>query len=136
VSPQATAGRIEVCLKPVPDMPSVRVDPELVVQVLVNLMLNAIDAMLEGGTLTVSIEFRPPELWIGVQDNGPGIPPQARNEIFRPFYTTKNRGTGLGLSISNQFVEQHGGSLRFEETPGGGATFIVVLPCPTEEIRS
>lgn len=133
VSPQAAAGRIEICVRPTSDVPSVRVDPELLVQVLVNLMLNAIDEMPEGGTVTVWVEFRPPELWIGVQDNGPGIPPHERNDIFRPFYTTKNQGTGLGLSISNQIVERHRGSLRLEETPGGGATFVVALPCPTEE---
>jgi len=106
----------------------VRVDPELMIQVLVNLMLNGIQAMAEKGKLTITIECRDPELWIGIRDTGPGIPPASRAEVFRPFYTTKNQGTGLGLPISRQIVERHGGSLHIEETPGGGATFVVALP--------
>ena len=136
VSPQAAAGGIDINVSPASGVPNVRVDPELLVQVLVNLMLNAIDEMASGGTITVRTDLHTPELWIAVQDNGPGIPPEARADIFRPFYTTKSHGTGLGLSISSQLVERHGGSMRLEETPGGGATFIVSLPCPGEESRS
>jgi len=136
VSPQAAAGGIDINVSPASGVPGVRVDPELLVQVLVNLMLNAIDEMASGGTITVRTDLHTPELWIAVQDNGPGIPPEARADIFRPFYTTKSHGTGLGLSISSQLVERHGGSMRLEETPGGGATFIVSLPCPGEESRS
>jgi signal transduction histidine kinase len=136
VSPQATAGGINVEVSPSPGVPKVRVDPELLVQVLVNLMLNSIDEVASGGTVTVRTELHSPELRIAVQDNGPGIPPEVRADIFRPFYTTKSHGTGLGLSISSQLVERHGGSMRLEETPGGGATFVVTLPCPGEESRS
>jgi len=136
VSPQATAAEIDIDVSPATGVPKVRVDPELLVQVLVNLMLNALDELAAGGTITVGIEFRSPELWIAVQDNGPGIPPDTRTEIFRPFYTTKSHGTGLGLSISNQLVERHGGSLHYKETLGGGATFVVALPCPSEEPSS
>ncbi len=91
-------------------------------------MLNGIQAMAGQGQLTVWITRHAPELWIGVRDTGPGIPPEHRVAVFRPFYTTKNQGTGLGLSISRQIVERHGGSIHVEETPGGGATFIVALP--------
>jgi signal transduction histidine kinase len=133
VAPQAAAGGIDIDVSSASGVPNVRVDPELVVQVLVNLMLNAVDEMSAGGTVLVRIEFHSPELWIRVQDNGPGIPPEIRSEIFRPFYTTKSHGTGLGLSISSQLVERHGGSLRYEETPGGGATFVVALPNTSEE---
>jgi signal transduction histidine kinase len=106
----------------------VRVDPELMVQVLVNLMLNGIEAMPSGGTLTVSVTSAAREARIGVRDTGPGIPPERRAEIFRPFFTTKHKGTGLGLSISQQIVTRHGGALRLEDTPGGGASFVVTLP--------
>lgn len=133
VSPQAAAGGIDIEMSPAPGTPNVRGDPGLLVQVLVNLMLNGIAEVPSGGTVRVWIEHRPPEMWIGVQDNGPGIPPEARIDIFRPFYSTKNHGTGLGLSISKQLVERHGGSLRYEETPGGGATFVVALPCTNKE---
>lgn len=133
VSPQASARRIEVNVTHDGDQPTVRVDPELFVQVLVNLMLNAIDALPAGGAITVRREYHDPELWIAVQDNGPCIPPEIRADIFRPFFSTKNQGTGLGLSISKQLIERHDGSLRYEETPGGGATFVVALPCSMKE---
>ncbi len=136
VSPQATAGGIEVKVAPDVDLPPVRVDPELFVQVLVNLMLNGIDAQPDGGAITVRIEYRDPELWIAIQDNGTGIPPAARADIFRPFFSTKSHGTGLGLSISKQVIKRHNGSLRYEETPGGGATFVVALPSSSTEPRS
>jgi signal transduction histidine kinase len=106
----------------------VRVDPELMVQVLVNLMLNGIEAMSSGGVLTVSLAPRTPDVWIGVHDTGPGVPSETRADIFRPFFTTKHQGTGLGLSISQQIVARHHGALRVEDGPPGGATFVVVLP--------
>ena len=133
VSPQATASGVKIDVPPSSGVPNVQVDPELLVQVLVNLMLNSIDELAAGGTITVRTEYRDPELWIAVQDNGPGIPPEGRADIFRPFYTTKSHGTGLGLSISSQLAERHGGSLRYEETPGGGATFVLALPCVNKE---
>ena len=76
----------------------------------------------------ISVESHGPELWMRIRDTGPGIPTASRVDVFRPFYTTKNKGTGLGLSISKQIVERHGGSLHLEETPGGGATFVIALP--------
>lgn len=116
--------RTEASRGPVP----VHVDPELMVQVLVNLMLNGIEAMQAGGQLTVWVSRHAPEVWIGVRDTGHGIPLERRAEIFRPFWTTKHQGTGLGLSISHQIVTRHGGSIRAEDTPGGGATFVIALP--------
>ena len=101
--------------------------------VLVNLLLNGVDAVRGGGRLSVWVTHRAPEAWIGVRDTGPGVPPENRAEIFRPFYTTKHQGTGLGLSISQQIVTQHRGTLRVEDTPGGGATFVVALPLAEEK---
>jgi signal transduction histidine kinase len=98
------------------------------VQVLVNLMLNGIQAMQPGGQLTVWVSRHAPEVWIGVRDTGHGIPLDKRSKIFRPFFTTKHQGTGLGLSISHQIVSRHDGSIRAEDTPGGGATFVIALP--------
>ena len=121
--------RTEPAAVPVP----VNVDPELMVQVLVNLILNGIDVMGSGDQLTVWVSRHAPEVWIGVRDAGPGVPPEKRAEIFRPFYTTKHQGTGLGLSISQQIVTRHGGTLRVEDTPGGGATFVVALPFAEEK---
>jgi hypothetical protein len=133
VSPRAgnagVALREECAGDPLP----VRVDPELMVQVLVNLMLNGIEAMSEGGTLTVSSARRSTDVRIGVSDTGSGVAPAARGDIFRPFFTTKHQGTGLGLSISQQIVARHHGALQVEDAPGGGATFIVVLPLSEAE---
>lgn len=111
----------------------VRVDPELMVQVLVNLMLNGIEAMSAGGVLTVSLAPRIPDVWISVRDTGPGVPPETRADIFRPFFTTKHQGTGLGLSISQQIVARHHGALRVEDGSPGGAIFVVLLPLADTE---
>ena len=132
VAPRAGAASVALRTEAPPSPLSVRVDPELMVQVLVNLMLNGIDATGHGGQVTVWAARHAPETWIGVRDTGPGVPRELRADIFRPFYTTKHMGTGLGLSISRQIVARHGGSLRVEDTPGGGATFIVALPLADE----
>ncbi len=136
VGPRAGAAGITLHTDVAEDSVVVRVDPELLVQVLVNLMLNAIDAMARGGRLTVWVARHAPEVWIGVRDNGPGISPELRGEIFRPFFTTKHHGSGLGLSISQQIVARHGGTLSLEDTPGGGATFVVALPLADQGERT
>jgi signal transduction histidine kinase len=133
VDAQAKRAGIEFEAEPAPVSVPVHVDPEQIVQVLVNLMLNAIEAMGEGGRLTVWVSRHTPEVWIGVRDTGRGVPPEMRQQVFRPFFTTKHQGTGLGLSISQQIVTRHSGSIRVEDTPGGGATFVVALPLSEEE---
>lgn len=133
---QAKNANVQLSTELSPDPVPARVDPELMVQVLVNLMLNGIEAMQPGGQLTVWVARHAPEVWIGVRDTGPGISADVRPELFRPFFTTKHRGTGLGLSISQQIVTRHGGSVRVEDTPGGGATFVVALPLAEEETSS
>jgi signal transduction histidine kinase len=133
VEPHAKAAGVEVLVKPAEVTVAVRADPELTVQVLVNLMLNGIDAMGEGGKLTVVLEPQPPELRIVVRDGGPGVPEEIKREIFRPFFTTKHQGTGLGLPISRQIVARHGGRMWVEDSPGGGATFVVALPLVRKE---
>ena len=133
VEAPAKSAEIDLNVEPTEAPTSVRVDPELMVQVVVNLLLNGIEAMSPAGRLTVCVSRHPPDVWIGVRDTGPGIPPELRSEIFRPFYTTKPQGTGLGLSISQQIVQRHGGSLRAESAPGGGTTFVIALPLVDEE---
>jgi signal transduction histidine kinase len=128
VEAQVSNAGIVLRTEQAPAAVPVRVDPELIVQVLVNLILNGVEAMRAGGELTVWVGRHAPEVWIGVRDMGPGVPHDKRTEIFRPFFTTKHQGTGLGLSISQQIVSRHGGTLRVEDTPGGGATFVIALP--------
>jgi two-component system NtrC family sensor kinase len=116
-----------------PDLPDVLVNDEQMIQVLMALMLNGVDAMDAGGTLTVRTQrnhTRSDEVVIEVADTGHGIPAAQLSKIFEPFYTTKpaGRGTGLGLSICYGLVEQHRGRIEVESEPGLGSTFRVYLP--------
>jgi two-component system NtrC family sensor kinase len=97
-------------------------------------MLNACDAMPNGGQLHISTELscrnERDEQWVvvAVRDTGVGINPEHMPHLFEPFYTTKPQGTGLGLAISAHIVTQHGGHIQVESTPGVGSTFTVLLP--------
>ncbi len=103
-------------------------DPELLTQVLLNLLINAIQAMPEGGVVLLSGQPRKGRVLIQVRDEGCGIGAADRDRIFDPFFTTKQTGTGLGLSVAHQIVEQHGGILSAEANPDKGTTFSVLLP--------
>jgi two-component system sensor histidine kinase HupT/HoxJ len=84
-----------------------------------------------GGALVITLQPGAADTWLlHFDDNGPGIPPADRGRVFDPFFTTKpvGQGTGLGLSISHGIVQQHGGELRVETSPAGGARFVVELP--------
>jgi two-component system sensor histidine kinase HydH len=112
----------------------VRVDPDRFAQCLLNLHLNAIEAMENGGTLTVCCRSnRGRYLDIEVADTGPGIAPEQREQIFDPYFTTKPKGTGLGLAIVHKIVEAHGGRLTVDSTLGRGSRFTLRLPCHPEE---
>lgn len=97
-------------------------------QVFMNLMLNAIDAVPEGGEIAVRMNRSDRELFFSVCDNGPGVAEEDRERIFAPFYTNKEEGTGLGLLISRKIVESCGGTLAVRDRQGGGACFEVRLP--------
>jgi len=103
-------------------------DPELLKQVLLNLLINAIQAMPEGGTVLLSVRPLGGRVLIQVRDEGCGIGAADRDRIFDPFFTTKQTGTGLGLSVAHQIVEQHGGILSAEANPEKGTTFSVLVP--------
>lgn len=105
-------------------------DPDRINQVLLNLYINAIEALDEKGTLEVSLKELVPEslIEIRVRDNGTGIRPEDIDSVFDPYYTTKSSGTGLGLSIVHRIIEKLGGQIRVESTPGQGSCFIIVLP--------
>lgn len=114
-------------------------DSEQVHQVFVNLLMNGIDAMPQGGTLTIAMQriTRGPEnapaCEVAFMDAGAGIPAHLLDRIFEPFVTTKTRGTGLGLAISRRLVEEHGGRLTAANRAEKGAQFIVTLPCTSPE---
>ena len=108
-------------------------DPNLLRPVLLNLIRNAVQAMPGGGTLTMTIGAVDGTVRVAIADTGVGIPPAAREEIFRPFYTTRTRGTGLGLAVARGLVTAMGGSLSVESEVGRGTTFTVELPAAHEE---
>ncbi|MFH1218064.1 MAG: ATP-binding protein [Pseudomonadota bacterium] len=128
------------------DLPLAQGDEGQLQQVFLNIVLNAIDAMAPGGTLTfhscghegdgAAVSCASPvchylngrQVRVAVQDTGKGIDPKSMESIFNPFHTTKSTGTGLGLSISQRILEQHGGTIFVESEPGVGSTFIVCLP--------
>lgn len=102
-------------------------DPEQIQQALLNLVLNALQSMTAGGTLTVGAEARGAQAVVRVADTGTGIPDEGRARLFDLFYSTKENGTGLGLPIAQSIVAGHGGSIRFDTGPSG-TTFWVALP--------
>ena len=106
----------------------VECDPELMKQVLLNLVINSIQAMPQGGEVLVSAKPLNGRVLIQVRDEGCGIGPVDRDKIFDPFFTTKETGTGLGLSVAHKIVEQHGGILTAEANAGKGMTFSVQIP--------
>ena len=109
-------------------LPSVLCNGDQLRQVFLNLILNAIDAMPDGGTLTVRTLARPDVAVAEIEDTGIGIPEEIRPRMFEPFFTNKPSGTGLGLPISAHIVTQHGGQIEVESVEGAGSTFRVVLP--------
>jgi signal transduction histidine kinase len=110
------------------DLNNLRCDPEQMKQVLLNLVLNAMQAMPNGGEVVVDAAEENGILRIRVKDQGPGIPPGDVDSIYDPFFTTKDTGTGLGLPVAYQIVQQHGGELMLEENGPGGACFAIRLP--------
>src|ERR1700733_7149090 len=113
------------------DLPKVMADRVQLQQVLMNLMLNGIDAMKEaigGGQVTIKSEACDAQLLISVSDTGVGLPHERGEEIFKAFFTTKDKGTGMGLPISRSIIESHGGRLWAPGAPGSGATFQFPLP--------
>jgi len=113
----------------------VRADPRTLEQVIVNLMTNALQAMPEGGTLSITLApaAEAQSVDLKVADTGPGIPADVVERIFDPFYTTKKDGTGLGLAISRRIVSAHKGALLVESYAGAGTVFTIRLPSPTED---
>jgi two-component system, LuxR family, sensor kinase FixL len=129
----ARANNISMTIDIADNLPEVVVDGLQVQQVLLNLLRNGIDAMADCKPDDRHIELHgyicgPEEVRVDVIDRGPGIPPSVRDSLFNPFFTTKSGGMGMGLAISQTIVKSHGGTLGFEDNPGGGSTFFVTLP--------
>jgi two-component system NtrC family sensor kinase len=117
-------------------LPEIMIDVNKIAQVFTNIILNAIDAMRDGGTLSISTSMSPGRQFVevGFADTGCGIPKEHLGKIFDPFYTTKGtKGTGLGLAVSYGIVEQHGGEIRVHSEVRKGSIFTVQLPTAQSE---
>ena len=125
---QAVTKRINIEFEVKDSLPPVEHDPNQINQVLLNLILNAIQSMDKPGTIRVTLEQDDDLAVISVADEGKGIAPENLSQIFRPFFTTKGQGTGLGLSLARRMVESHGGSITVSSEVGSGTQFEVRLP--------
>jgi two-component system sensor histidine kinase HydH len=126
--PTAKAANIHIRLYPAPGVPVIPLDRELVKQALLNLMLNAEQAMPEGGHIILQTRMEGDSVCLDVIDTGKGIEPDDLKKIFRPFHTTKPGGTGLGLATTRKIVRAHGGEIDVQSEPGRGTKFTIRLP--------
>jgi hypothetical protein len=133
---QALSKPIEIQLKKNPAVPEVEHDSDQIHQVLLNLMINSIQAIEGRGQILVNIDANDTFASIAVSDTGRGISPEHLPNIFRPFYTTKGNGTGLGLSLARRIVEEHGGHIDASSTLGEGTRFVVTLPIVRPDAES
>ena len=127
LAPQFAAQSIRLVLD-VPAGQTVAADREMLRRAVLNLVLNALDAMPEGGTLSIASAPVPEGVELSVADSGPGLAADALPRVFEPFFTTKQGGTGLGLAIVSRIAEAHGGSVTAANGPAGGAAFTLRLP--------
>jgi len=125
---------VHVDLRRSEPLPEILADPDQLKEVFVNILMNACEATGEGGAISIEeevAELQPLGLvaMIRIRDNGPGIPAEVQENVFEPFFSTKEEGTGLGLSIAMRIIAQHGGRLSLKSEEGLGTTFIITLPC-------
>jgi signal transduction histidine kinase len=127
---RAHEGAIEIRRILASDLPQIRGDPNQLHQVLVNLVVNAMQAMPRGGPLSIHTYAETAGVVLAVEDQGMGMDPQVVRRIFEPFFTTKDvgEGTGLGLAVVHGIVSAHGGTIRVQSQPGQGSRFEVHLP--------
>jgi len=114
---------------------TIAADPDLLHRALSNLVLNAMDAMPNGGTLTLRTQRSDGKMRVEVADTGSGLMPEECERIFTPYYTSKQHGTGLGLAIVQSVVSDHGGRISVQSEPGRGTTFVIELPDNLEALR-
>jgi signal transduction histidine kinase len=138
LTPRMEHNGIQLEVSLCPDGPPVKGDPKQLAQVLLNLLLNAIEAMPQGGRLGVqSALWADPEtqeefLQLAIRDTGPGIKEEDRAYLFDPFFTTKEGGTGLGLAIAYSIVQKHNGRIEVRSEAGQGASFVLSFPLSQE----
>ncbi len=130
VEARAEKSAVTIRRDAAPDLPEIQADPNQLTQVVVNLAVNAIQAMPAGGSLSIELYREGSGVVLAVEDDGQGMPPEVADRIFEPFFTTKGvgEGTGLGLSVVHGIVSAHNGRIRVQSRPGQGTRFEVWLP--------
>jgi signal transduction histidine kinase len=126
--PQAEAAQIRISESQQGEGAQIRVDPDLMKQAILNILVNAIEAMPGGGDLMLESGVRDDEAEIRISDTGPGIPPELHEKIFRLYFTTKKEGSGIGLAMTFRIVQLHEGGIQFSSEPGKGTKFVLRLP--------
>jgi signal transduction histidine kinase len=128
IRPQADQQGVQLALlHPETELPKVVVDEQKIEQALLNLLINALEAMPKGGTLSASAAAKNGSVAIEIADTGTGILPENRDNVFKPYFSTKGQGTGMGLPLTEKLVSQHGGQIDYETGPHG-TTFRIQLP--------
>jgi signal transduction histidine kinase len=132
---QLQHGQVTVHQHLTPDLPLLETVSDQLKQVFLNIVINAVEAMPDGGDLYVNTRLTPGGRWVTISftDTGTGLSPEEQTNIFEPFYTTKTKGTGLGLAVSYGIIERHGGSIEVQSEPGRGSCFTVKLPVSQPE---
>jgi signal transduction histidine kinase len=132
LSPQLESAGIRMVIH-IDEQVSVRCPEDGLQRLLLNLVTNAIQAMPDGGEITLTARVTNELVEIVVEDNGPGIEAEIRSQLFEPFRTSKARGAGLGLAVCKKIVDRCGGGISVDDAPGGGARFMVSLPVVLHE---
>lgn len=135
LAPQLSAQTIETVTDVSEDL-FITADRDMVRRAVLNLTLNALDAMPDGGTLVVTASSTPGNVELEVADSGPGLSDEARRRVFEPFFTTKRGGTGLGLAIVHRIAEVHGGDATVLNCPEGGTAFTLLIPQQKAELEA
>jgi len=133
--PEAAARGIEIDLRIDPNLPPMIADPSQLTQALLNLVINAIQAVEGAGRVEVRGRAEEAREFVAleIRDTGPGVPVERQSAIFEPFFTTRAEGSGVGLWVVQQIVMAHGGEVAVANAPGSGAVFTVRLPVVREE---
>jgi signal transduction histidine kinase len=134
ITPTASAHSVNIEVRPFPSHLRVRADEAELQNLLVNLILNAVQASKPGDKVIVEATAGD-SVHMRISDEGCGIPPEYRKKIFEPFFSLRSGGTGLGLFLSLNAVRSWGGDIRVESTPGAGSTFEVVLPAIQTDLQ-
>ena len=130
ISQQPDTQQIKIQSNLDPNLPEIQADPQQIEQVILNLVINSIQAMPNGGEVTVRTKFyaEKERVTVSIKDTGEGIPKEMHEKIFQPFFTTKVKGTGLGLTLCQETIIRHNGRIKFESAVEIGTIFIIELP--------